>query len=124
MRKRDGVIIWPAYLDSTLTRNQGRRIPKNLGAPELSFDILVEAADAISMEYTAETGKLYPRLGREPKGSGYLVIANPQGHKKKRLLLMLAKSVRRVVAQRESKKQAAAKKSKGKKRKKDRKRES
>ncbi|NWG10709.1 signal recognition particle protein Srp19 [Candidatus Bathyarchaeota archaeon] len=30
MRKQDKTIIWPAYFDSTKTRREGRRVPKNL----------------------------------------------------------------------------------------------
>ncbi|MHA2135490.1 MAG: signal recognition particle subunit SRP19/SEC65 family protein [Candidatus Thorarchaeota archaeon] len=115
MRKRDGIIVWPAYLDSTLTRTQGRRVPSNLAAPEVTVEILKEAAEAISLEYELESDKLFPRAQRGQKGQGYLVVSNPQGHKKKRLLLMLAKGVRRAVAKRESAKQAAAKKKKSKK---------
>lgn len=119
MRKRDGmVIIWPAYLDSNLSRAQGRRVPKNLGAPEVTVDVLRKAADSSGFDYKLEQDKRYPRHWAST--SGYLVLANPEGHKKKRLLLMLAKSVRRVVAQRESAKLAAekkkSKKRKGKKR--------
>nr|KXH71284.1 MAG: hypothetical protein AM324_08850 [Candidatus Thorarchaeota archaeon SMTZ1-83] len=117
MRKREGtVIVWPAYLDSTLTRAQGRRVSKNLGAPDITIKILKEAADSAGFESEAESDKRYPRnwIG----APGYLVVENPERHKKKRVLLMLAKSVRRVVAQRESAKKASEKKSKKKKKKK------
>ncbi len=115
MRKNDGmVIIWPAYLDSKLTRTQGRRVPSNLAAPNITIDILQKAAEMTGLEAEAAVDKKYPRGWQG--NSGYLLVANPNGHKKKRLLLMLAKSVRRVVARQESERQAAAKK-KGKKRK-------
>ncbi|MHA2378776.1 MAG: signal recognition particle subunit SRP19/SEC65 family protein [Candidatus Thorarchaeota archaeon] len=117
MRKREGmVIVWPAYLDSALSRAQGRRVSKNLGAPDITIKILKEAADSAGFESEVERDKSYPRnwIGT----SGYLVVENPEKHKKKRLLLMLAKSVRRVVAQRESTKKAAEKKSKKRKKKK------
>ncbi|MCK4484854.1 MAG: signal recognition particle subunit SRP19/SEC65 family protein [Candidatus Thorarchaeota archaeon] len=115
MRKNDGmVIVWPAYLDSKLTRTQGRRVSTNLAAPDVTIDILQKAAEMAGLEAEAATDKKYPRDWQG--NSGYLLVANPDGHKKKRLLLMLAKSVRRVVARQESSRQAAAKK-KGKKRK-------
>jgi len=115
MRKNDGtVIVWPAYLDSKLTRTQGRRVSTNLAAPDVTIDILQKAAEMAGLEAEAATDKKYPRDWQG--NSGYLLVANPDGHKKKRLLLMLAKSVRRIVARQESGRQAAAKK-KGKKRK-------
>jgi signal recognition particle subunit SRP19 len=117
MRQRDGIIIWPAYLDSTLTRGQGRRIPKNLGAPDVSLATLKKAADAIKLESEVVQDKYYPRGGRTQKGVGYLVITDTQGHKKNRLLLMLAKRVRVISAKTAEAKKAVEKK-KGKKKKK------
>jgi signal recognition particle subunit SRP19 len=113
MRKRDGIIIWPAYFEKNYTRAEGRRISSNLAAENVSIDVLRKAADSTGIEYEVEDGKQYPRTVVRSKG-GYLLIKNTGGHKKKRLLLMLAKGVRKVVAQRESARQAAAKK-KGKK---------
>jgi signal recognition particle subunit SRP19 len=123
MRQRKGsLIIWPAYLDSKLSRSQGRRIPTNLGAPDVTVDMLKQAADLRSLQSDIEPGKRYPRQGVDR--GGYLVLENPEGHKKKRLLLMLAKGVRRIVAERLAKQQAAEQKKqvKGKKGRKGRRR--
>ncbi|MFX0106808.1 MAG: signal recognition particle subunit SRP19/SEC65 family protein [Candidatus Hodarchaeota archaeon] len=121
MRKRDGwLIIWPSYLDSNLTRAQGRRVPQNLGAPDVTIDMLQKAAESVGFESEVEKGKRYPRGWTGVRG--YLLVENPDGHKKKRILLMLAKGVRRIAAQRESAKQAAAAKKSKKKRKKGQKR--
>ena len=115
MRKRDGMlVIWPAYFEKDLTRMQGRKIPSNLAASNVTMKILEMAAESSGFEYEVEPDKRYPR-GFSDK-SGYLVISNPENHKKKRVLLMLAKGVRRAVAQRESARLAAEKK-KGKKKK-------
>jgi signal recognition particle subunit SRP19 len=113
MRPRKGnVIIWPAYLDSKLSRTEGRRIPVNLGAPDVTVQMLKEAAEMGGLQAEVEAGKRYPRQGVDR--GGYLVLENPEGHKKKRLLLMLAKGTRRVVARRLAAQQAAEAK-KGKK---------
>ncbi len=123
MRQRKGsLIIWPAYLDSKLSRAQGRRIPTNLGAPDVTVDMLKQAADIRNLQSDIEPGKRYPRQGVDR--GGYLVLENPEGHKKKRLLLMLAKGVRRIVAERLAKQEAAEKKKqvKGKKGRKGRRR--
>ncbi|MGY5852356.1 MAG: signal recognition particle subunit SRP19/SEC65 family protein [Candidatus Thorarchaeota archaeon] len=114
MRKRNGTIIWPAYIDSTLSRSQGRRIPTNLAAPNVTIDILTEAAQVTDLEFDVEAEKLYPRTWSEGT-RGYIVVSGTS-HSKKRLILMLAKSVRKIVAQRASAAQAASKK-KGKKKK-------
>ena len=114
-QRKESVIVWPAYLDSNISRAQGRRIPANLAAPNVTLDILREAAELGGLEFELESGKRYPR--ETVRRGGYLVLKNPDGHKKKRLLLMLAKSVRKVVAKRISAKQAAEKKGKKKRKK-------
>ena len=111
------LIIWPAYFEKDLTRMQGRKIPSNLAASNVTLKILEMAAESSGFEFESEPDKQYPR-GFSDK-SGYLLIANPDSHKKKRVLLMLAKGVRRAVAQRESARLAAEKKKgKGKKKRK------
>ena len=90
----------------------------NLGAPDVTADILKKAADMRDFESEIEEGERYPRQGSNR--GGFLILDNSEGHKKKRMLLMLAKGVRRVVAEREAAKKATEKKSKGKKGKKGR----
>ncbi|TXT57028.1 MAG: Signal recognition particle 19 kDa protein [Candidatus Thorarchaeota archaeon] len=106
--KKDAVIVWPAYLDSKLSRSEGRRIPSNLAAPDINIGILKEAAEAAGFDFEVDPEKRYPRSWYHRPG--YLILQNPEGHKKKRLLLMLAKSLRRVVALREAKRKQAEKK--------------
>lgn len=109
MKERKGkMIVWPEYIDSTRTRSQGRRIPSNLAAPEVTVKILKEAADTVGLEAEVQQEKQYPRDWSG--SSGCLVVANPEGHKKKRLLLTLAKGVRRTIARRESERLADEKK--------------
>ncbi|MHA1906055.1 MAG: signal recognition particle subunit SRP19/SEC65 family protein [Candidatus Thorarchaeota archaeon] len=120
MREKKGsIIVWPAYLDSKLSRAEGRRIPANLAAPDVTASVLKKAADLRGFDSEIEEGKRYPRQGFDR--GGYLIIENHQGHKKGRMLLMLAKGVRRVVAEREAARQAAQQKGKSKKGKKGKK---
>lgn len=120
MKKRDGMlIIWPAYFEKNYTRAKGRRVPNNLAASDVTIKILEAAAQSSGFEYEIEPDKQYSRNPGDV--NGYLVIDNPENHKKKRVLLMLAKGVRRSVAQRESTRLAGEKKKKGKGRKKHRK---
>ncbi len=114
MRKRDGVIFWPAYFEKNYSREEGRKIPANLAAENVNIEVLEAAAKSTGFEYKVEQAKRYPKSWSEKRG--YVVLTNPEGHKKKRLLLMLAKGVRRAVAQRESAR-AQAQKKKGKRKK-------
>ena len=113
MRKHDGMlIVWPAYFEKNFSRMQGRKISSNLAASNVTLKILELAAESSGFEFESQPDKQYPR-GFSDK-NGYLLIANPENHKKKRVLLMLAKGVRRAVSQREAARLAAEKK-KGKK---------
>lgn len=101
MKKRDRMLIfWPAYFEKNYTRLQGRKIPSNLAASDVTIDTLEEAAESSGFEYETEHDKRYPRNWSEKRGR--IVVTSDEGHKKKRVLLMLAKGVRRVVAARES----------------------
>ncbi len=114
MRKKNGTIVWPVYLDSKLSRAQGRRIASNLAAPDVTVDMLAEAAGALSLEYEVLSDKRYPRVWHDTH-PGYIVVRSP-GHSKKRLLLMLAKQVRRIVARRIAAEQQASQKRRKKRR--------
>lgn len=117
MRKHDGMlIVWPAYFEKNFSRMQGRKISSNLAASNVTLKILEMAAESSGFEFESEPDKQYPR-GFSDK-NGYLLVANPENHKKKRVLLMLAKGVRRSVAQRESARLAAEQKKSKKKRRK------
>ncbi|TFF92668.1 hypothetical protein EU545_00100 [Candidatus Thorarchaeota archaeon] len=112
MRKKDGLIFWPAYFEKSYSRDEGRRIPVNLAAEGVNIEILEAAAKYTGFDYDVERGKSFPKKWSEKRG--YIVLENPEGHKKKRLMLMLAKGVRRAVAKRDSSRREAQKKKKKK----------
>ena len=101
MRKQSGkLIFWPAYFEKNISRAQGRKIPSNLAAPDVTIGLLEEAAESAGLDFDIEVDKQYPRYWSVNRG--YIVVKNDEGHKKKRLMLTLAKGVRRAVARRES----------------------
>jgi signal recognition particle subunit SRP19 len=117
MKKQDGkLIFWPAYFEKNISRSQGRKIPSNLAAPDVTINLLEEAAESAGLEYEIDVDRQYPRYWSVNRG--YIVVDNDEGHKKKRLMLTLAKGIRRAVAKRESARLAQeSKKSKKKHRK-------
>jgi signal recognition particle subunit SRP19 len=58
MRQQDKIIVWPAYFDSTKTRNNGRRVPKNLAVPSPKIAEVKEAAEKLGLphELVADVG--------------------------------------------------------------------
>ncbi|MEM3622411.1 MAG: signal recognition particle subunit SRP19/SEC65 family protein [Candidatus Bathyarchaeia archaeon] len=62
MRKTEKIIIWPAYFDSTKTRKEGRRVPKNLAVPSPKILELKEAVEKIGLEYEIVSDSSYPKM--------------------------------------------------------------
>lgn len=60
MRKQDKAIIWPAYFDATKTRNEGRRIPKNLAIPLPRIAEIKDAADKLRLDCELVADVAYP----------------------------------------------------------------
>jgi len=60
MRKQDKVILWPAYFDSTKTRTEGRRVPKNLTVPSPRLEELQRATEQIGLGAEAVLEAKYP----------------------------------------------------------------
>jgi len=51
VRQQEKIIIWPAYFDSSKTRNDGRRVPKNLAVPSPRVVELKEAAEKLGLQH-------------------------------------------------------------------------
>ncbi|MDH7478257.1 MAG: signal recognition particle subunit SRP19/SEC65 family protein [Candidatus Bathyarchaeota archaeon] len=68
MRKTEKIIVWPAYFDSTKTRKEGRRVPKNLAVPSPKILELKEAAEKIGLEYEIVSDSSYPKMPWQKTG--------------------------------------------------------
>jgi signal recognition particle subunit SRP19 len=82
MRKQEKVMIWPAYFDQARTRNEGRRVPKNLAVDSPKILEIQEAAQKTGVEFELVPDKGYSKtpwvktglLLVEKKGSKEQVI--------------------------------------------------
>ena len=61
MRKQNKIFLWPTYFDSTKTRTQGRKIPKNIAVPTPRQDELREAAQRIGLKTETFIAAKYPK---------------------------------------------------------------
>lgn len=61
MRKKDKIVVWPAYFDSTRTRSRGRRIPKSLAVPSPKILEIKEAVEKLGLDYEAFLDAGYPK---------------------------------------------------------------
>jgi len=68
MRRRDEIVLWPAYFDLTKTRSQGRRVPRNLAKANPSVDDIAEALQSLNVPHRIVRDAAYPRVPYERKG--------------------------------------------------------
>jgi len=50
LRERDKFVLWPVYFDSTKTRIEGRRVPKNLAVPAPKLEELQKAVEKAGLQ--------------------------------------------------------------------------
>ncbi|WP_415378719.1 signal recognition particle subunit SRP19 [Halosimplex sp. TS25] len=60
-------VIWPAALDVTRTRSEGRRVSTDLAVPEPTVDEIAQAVQQVGYDAVIERDKTYPRE-YEPRG--------------------------------------------------------
>lgn len=60
-------VIWPAYLDAELSRNDGRRVGRELAVRDPSIDEIASAVQQVGYDAVIERDATYPRE-YEPRG--------------------------------------------------------
>jgi len=60
-------VIWPAFLDADLSRNDGRRVSADLAVAEPTVDEIAQAVQQVGYDAVIEREKTYPRE-YEPRG--------------------------------------------------------
>jgi len=61
-------VIWPSYLDSSKTRGEGRRVPRDVAVESPSAAEVANAAKQVGYEPEYEPDKSYPRSWWEDRG--------------------------------------------------------
>jgi signal recognition particle subunit SRP19 len=61
MRQQEKFIVWPAYFDSTKTRNDGRRVAKGLSVPSPRISELKDAAEKLGLDNEVVADAGYPK---------------------------------------------------------------
>ena len=85
-------MVWPANLDSTKSRKEGRKLAKSLSVQVPRLDEMNEAAKRISLEAEVVPAKSRPRTWWER--SGYLIL--PKGETKTEVLRGIASEVKKA----------------------------
>jgi len=81
--RRDGkYVIWPLYFDASLSRREGRRVPKKLAVEKPSIDDILRASRELGLNPIPEKDARHPsryweKMGRvlvDKKGSKTILI--------------------------------------------------
>jgi len=68
MRKQDKIVIWPAYFDSSRTRDDGRRVSKSLSMPSPRISEIKQAVEKLRLDYEVAMDSGYPKTPWLKKG--------------------------------------------------------
>ena len=85
LRQQEKIIIWPAYFDSTKTRNDGRRVPKNMAVPSPRIAELKEAAEKLGLPNELVVDVAYPKTPWLKTG---MILVKRKGSKGQMVLLV------------------------------------
>lgn len=90
MRSRDGIVIWPVYFDSTRTRSEGRRLPKNLCIPSPNIGIIEGTLKKLGLNYEVFPE---PAYSRTPWIKSGFAIVRKTGRSKNQILREIAREL-------------------------------
>ena len=72
MRKRNKMILWPVFFDSTKKRSEGRRVPRRLGVPAPKLSDIQKAVEKLGLDFEVVPNAAYPRFPW--KKTGYISV--------------------------------------------------
>lgn len=93
MRKRDSIVLWPVYFDSTKTRREGRRLPKKFCVPSPDIIMLENAVKNLGLSYEVYQESFYPRLPWIKMGS---IIVRKSGESKSRVMKRISSELMKL----------------------------
>ena len=91
----DKLVIWPAYLDKTKSRQDGRKISSKLAVTSPTLSEIEQAAKRLNLNPIVEKDKAYPKEWWEVSGRVLVDKVKP----KSLLLKDIAKEIRRIRAE-------------------------
>ena len=95
MRKLDKAIIWPIYFDTSKTRKEGRRVPKNLSVQSPKITELKEATDKLGLKNEVKLEAHFPKTHWAK--SGMLLVE--KNEPKEKIIQKIAKQLVKIKNQ-------------------------
>ena len=107
------VMIWPIYLDSEKSLNEGRKVSKEHAIPEPRIKEIIKATEKLRYKYLAEEDKAYP--GEWYNKSGRVIITTDES--KKEILINLSNTIKQMRETKQANRSGNKKGKKGKRKK-------
>ncbi len=98
MRKLDKAIIWPIYFDSSRTRKEGRRVPKNMAVQSPKIAEVKEAADKLGLKNELKLEAHFPKTHWSK--TGMLLVEKNEA--KEKIIQKLAKQLVKIKNQQQT----------------------
>ena len=95
MKKRNKIVLWPVYFDSTKTRQEGRRVPKSLAIPTPKLEEVQRAVEQEGLHPEVVPSAGHPSVPWRKTG----LIIVPKGDSKTQILRRIAKALLKVRKQ-------------------------
>ncbi len=73
MRKKDKVVLWPLYFDSTKNRVEGRKVVKGVAIPSPKLDEVRRAVKQLGFQCEIVSDASHPKLSWQK--SGMLIVS-------------------------------------------------
>jgi signal recognition particle subunit SRP19 len=89
----DHFYVYPEYVERSIPRAEGRRVPADVAPPAVTLEEITAAAAALGFKATPEADKHYP--ARAHAFAGRVKVAKRPGTTKARFLVDLAKEINR-----------------------------
>jgi signal recognition particle subunit SRP19 len=80
-------VIWPAFLDADRTRNEGRRVARDVAVSDPDVDEIAKAVQQVGYDAVIEREKTYPR---EYEARGRVLVKDADDATKSDLLQAVA----------------------------------
>lgn len=85
MKDRGKLVIWPAYIDKTKSRRDGRIISRKTSVESPTLNEINLAAQKLGLNPELEADKAYPRSWWEASGRVLIDNAAPKTHLSRRI---------------------------------------
>ncbi len=99
LRRKRYFVLYPEYFDKSLTRKQGRALPKNKAVANSTLSKLAKACEILELDFEVEKDKKYSKNWWTSEGR---VIVNPEGITNKTELIRRVANISRRLKKKET----------------------